>query len=383
MSSLPAWNAETIYHDGDQFFSDLGQALMTAKKSITLETYIFDRDPIGTEILRHLYDAVVRGVRVRVLLDGIGCSDWSYRDLEHLLRANVEARFYHPLPWQQADFTITRYFAPRRILFELWKLNRRNHRKVCVIDERIGFLGGLNLSARHSRKVSGRKVWRDTSVRVTGDSVESLVEAFDFAWTLTADWGRFRKRWLRYRRLPFRAGLVRLNVTRKQRRGIYRDLIRRIRSSRDRIWITNPYFIPHYTLIRALRSAALGGVDVRLLFSKRSDIWGIKWAIRAFYYILLSSKVQIFEYHASILHAKTLLIDSWATVGSSNLNHRSLFQDLEVDVVLSRSSSVGSIEEQFLKDLESSDQIELRKWQRRSWIQRVLERVALVFKKWL
>lgn len=136
-------------------------------------------------------------------------------------------------------------------------------------------------------------------------------------------------------------------------------------------------------MVRALRFAAWAGRDVRLLIPRRNDVWGLKWAIRAFYFILLSARVRIYEYSPSILHAKTLLIDDWAIVGSSNLNHRSLFYDLEVNVILTRPESLMSLETQFLRDASVSREIDSRAWANRSWTGRFLERLAMTVRHWI
>jgi cardiolipin synthase len=272
------------------------------------------------------------------------------------------------LPWQKRQLWSD--YTPRRIFLGLWKLNRRNHRKSCVIDGKTGFLGGMNITAR-------QLVWRDTSVKLEGEGLSRLSAAFEHAWN------QRRSPLLGARPGAVSSGAVRLNVTRKQRKAAFKDLVRRVLHAKRRIWITNPYFIPDLSLIRALRFAAWAGIDVRLLFPSRSDVWGIQWAIRSFYFILLSAKVRIFEYTPSVLHAKIAMIDDWVLVGSSNLNHRSLLHDLEVDAVLSSRESLLSLEEQFRSDLSTSLEVDARSWSRRGWVQKVMEKLALVFKRWL
>ncbi len=377
---MQTWQDEFIFHDGDQFFSHLTHALNAAQKTIDLETYIFDRDHLGMEMLEALSHAASRGVRVRILLDGLGCSKWSYRDAQISRMAGVAVRFFHPLPWQNKRSHILRFFRLRRILLGVWKLNRRNHRKTCVIDHQIAFLGGMNISARHLKKETGKKAWRDTSVRVSGHAVSDLAQAFEYAWNHPRS---LRNRWKRYLKVPAYPHLVRLNMVHRQRKAAYRDLIHRISTAKTRVWITNPYFVPPISLIRALRMAAGRKMDVRLLFSEKNDILGMKWAIHAFYFILLEGGIRIFEYQSSFLHAKIMLIDSWATVGSSNLNQRSFLHDLEVDVVLNHSSSVKSIENQYLTDLVGSHEIDQKVWKHQPITEKILSKFVLIFKRWL
>lgn len=370
---MHAWIDETVYVDGDQFFDALFREIDRAEDYVHLETYIFDRDELGTEVLDRLKAAARRGVSVRLLLDGFGSSEWTSEHAELLRDSGVRTKFYHPLPWQIVP-RIPMDMGLGRIFRSISKLNRRNHRKCCVVDGRVAFVGGMNVSARHINRKSGEKAWRDTSVRVTGSQVRLLNRAFENAWANTNRIGQAH---------PNPDSSVRLNRTRRERRSNYQDLIQRIVSAQNRVWITNPYFIPEVGLIRALRTASRNGIDVRLLLPGRNDVWGLKSVIRTFYLSLLITQVRIFEYAPTVLHAKTLLIDETAFVGSSNLNHRSLLHDLEVDVVLSRKETIQKLEHQFLVDLSSAEEIERRRWIGRSIFERILGRILLLFRNWI
>ncbi len=373
------WEKEVIYDDGEKFFSDILSAIAGARQSVDLETYIFDQDDLGQRILNALGAAALRGVKVRLLLDGYGCSQWSLSDLKPLRKAGVRARFYHPLPWQNPSYRFLKFISPRRIALGLWKLNRRNHRKSCVVDGHKAFLGGMNISSRHLRSSAGEDAWRDTSVCVEGD-LSQLALAFDHAWTHTRSaLPRIQMR----KRFDGAGGLLHVNVTRKQRKKNHQDLVSRVIQAQKRIWITTPYFVPDLSLLLALRLAARSGTDVRILLPFKNDVWGMKWAIGAFYFPLLTVGARIFEYKPSVLHAKVTLIDQWASVGSSNLNHRSFFHDLETDVILKLSPNIERIAGRFLKDLEVSEELRLHEWNRRSWIPRMLEGVSSLFRRWL
>ncbi len=374
------WKEEVVYHDGDRFFSDLCQALSSAKSTIDLETFIFDRDRLGTQVLKCLTDAAKRGVRVRLLLDGFGCSKWSYLDMVELKKQGVDGRFYHPWPWQNPHYQLWRSLTLRRILLGVWKLNRRNHRKTCVIDGESAFLGGMNITARHLSGDSSTPAWRDTSIQVRGREVFRLTQSFEIAWTHSRS---AYPSWHSSKRLLVRPSSIRLNLTRKQRTTAYKDLIQRIYTAKSRVWITNAYFVPDLSLIRALRYAAWSGLDVQVLVPRKSTVFGLKWASMAFYLPLLAAKVRIFEYAPAFLHAKTVLIDDWAIVGSSNLNHRSLIHDLEVDIVLSKPESLRSLESQFCYDLSLAVEINPLKWAQRRGRAQLLERLALVFRHWM
>jgi len=377
---FPAWTSERVFSNGDELFSEMLKAISNAKKSITLETYIFDHDRLGKDMLRALRNAAARGVSVRLLLDGFGCSQWEWSDLRGLFREGVKVRVYHPLPWQNRSVSWARIFQVRRLLLGLWKLNRRNHRKCCIIDGSIAFLGGMNVSSRQVESHSGPSALRDTSVRVEGPAVTRLRSAFEHTWKHPRNLSNGKSKESRSR---FAASAVRLNSSSKERRASYFDFLKRVLRARTRVWIANPYFVPDLSLVIALRFAAWNGADVRLLFPRDNNIWGLKWAAKAFYLPLLSANVSIYEYRPSLLHSKLALIDDWSLVGSSNLNQRSLLHDLEVDVVLGKLESLRDLEAEYEKDLLSSDRIDISHWKRRTFAHRLLQRLALIFRRWI
>jgi cardiolipin synthase len=150
---------------------------------------------------------------------------------------------------------------------------------------------------------------------------------------------------------------VQINATRRLRSRFHRELLGRLEAARRRIWVTTPYFVPTLPVLRVLLHAALKGLDVRLVLPEKSDIPFVRWASMTFFPPLLKAGCRIFEYHKSVLHAKTLLVDDWALVGSSNFNHRSFLHDLEVDVAAQRPSSLKSLERQYASDFQRSREI--------------------------
>jgi cardiolipin synthase A/B len=366
------WHKEVIFHDGDHFFSDLLLTIASAKEAIDLETYIFDRDQLGFSVISALGEAVARGVRVRVLLDGFGCAHWLLRHIAELRGRGVQVKVYHPLPWQVSKLRFFSSLGFNRLTKLLWTVNRRNHRKCCIIDERIAFVGSMNISARHVSKLYGNKAWRDTSVRVEGAGVTYLQESFERLWN---------RRRIRYRREAY--ALIRVNSNYFVRRRLYRDLIGRIVNSKRMVWIATPYFAPDILFLRALAYAALTKKDVRVLLPSRNDVWFMKWMARAYYSVLLRFGVRVFEYYPSVLHAKILMVDDWAVVGSSNMNHRSLIHDFELDVILAKPESLKELRDQFIKDLQVSKEILFLRWKKRTLWMRFFEFLILRLRYWV
>ncbi len=348
----PAWSDEHVYFDPGPYFQDLFRAIDQARVTIDLESYIFELDPVGYEMIERLKGASGRGVKVRVILDGVG--SWLTHEAiaEAWKNTRIELKIYHPFSFLGLAFS---------------QVNKRLHRKVIQIDRKIVFTGSFNITAKPNR---------DTGVRLAGGDQESFAQAFERIWsTRFKTFGR-AGRTRRSRRVPLR---VRLNETKRLRRICNHDLSRRILSAKKRVWVTNAYFVPPFFLLRALCHAGLSGVDVRLILPERSDHLFMKWVALAFYRTLLLSGVRILEFQKTFLHAKTWIIDDWVMVGSTNLNYRSLVHDLEVDVVLGSEHSRIALEEQF--ETDSFDAVELDPMTfRLGWFSRFLQWVVLRFR---
>lgn len=345
------WTFEQIYSDGDGFFDALTGACRSARTSIDIETYIFQRDALGERLASELTAAAGRGVAVRLVVDGVGSIGWISHFGERMTRAGVRYRVFHRMPWDTVRRA--RPFASwmTRLPMLFRSVNRRDHRKLYLFDRETAFAGSMNVSATHLDSVMGAgKGWRDLGVALRGPGCASLLEAFEYTWR--------RHRWLpvpktRSRRLTQAAdGSVRVNTTRKLRRHNFRDLLRRIDGAAKRVWITTPYFVPNGPLLRSLEAAAGRGVDVRILVPGPSDVFFMPWVAAAFEIGLLRAGAKMFRYTPRVLHAKSLIIDDWMTIGSSNMNHRSLFHDLECDVVLFSDASHRELAKIFTVDCE-------------------------------
>ncbi len=371
-------HSEAIYNIGDLYFQDLLKDIALATSTINLETYIFDNDHLGQKVAEALMAAAERGIQVRVLVDGAGTPQWSSSLAPSLESSGVQTRIFHPFPWQLWSWSRAVVKVPLLLkwIYLLLKINSRNHRKVCMIDQKIAYIGSLNISASHLSVIAGGKGWRDTAVKLEGADLSQPLEAFNQAWDNQPLKERLSAAFRQVRRNP----LIRLNHTRHRRRVLHKNLIRIMSKCKHRLWITNAYFVPDNRLLKQLKEAAATGVDVRILLPKTSDVRMMPWASNTFYLNLLKAGVRIFEYHLSFLHAKTLIIDDWMLVGSSNLNHRSLLHDLEIDVNITTDEAKKAVETQFIEDLKSSKEINLDEWLKRPLSQRIMGRLILYAK---
>lgn len=372
---------EQLFNDSKDYFDHVLADIQAAKESVSLETYVFSNDIVGKKVAHALIDAAHRGVCVRVLVDGAG-TPTAWRRLAKLLEKNkVQTKVFHPFPWQIWNWSrsVTRLPKLMKVLYLFLKVNSRNHRKIILIDDRIAYVGSLNVTRHHLSVSDGGQGWRDTAVRFTGVDLSPLSNAFIHAWTHKKFNERLRDAFRYVKKNP----RFRLNDSRHRRRVLHKNLLGIMRRSKRRIWITNAYFIPDARLLKALKDAASFGVDVRILLPLKSNHVFMPWASSCFYHSLLKAGVRIFTYTPNMLHAKALMLDDWMLLGSSNLNHRSLLHDLEIDVNIKTLDAKQALENMFLEDLKNSRELSGKTWLKQSFGQRFMGRIMLYLKYWL
>src|SRR5690606_1652255 len=320
--------------EGDLYFQSLLQDIQEAQKSITIEVYMFSEDTLGLKIQDALIKARERGVHIQIIIDGIGSHELSTSFLKRFYESGIRIKVYNPLPfyhplygklnWSK-KFLITNKRALR--------INKRNHRKIFIIDESILYTGSFNISAPHT-SYHYDLAWKDMGVRVSGESVSFGTLNFKKNWKLR-DYYRYRK-FLKKKKSLFqwKQFPLRLNQNLLMRNYFFNDFVRRIKKSQKRIWLTTPYFIPKRRRIKLLARAAQKGVDVTILISDKSDVPFFQTLQYFYYSYLLKKGVKIYHYTNTVLHAKNFIIDDWITIGSSNLNHRSFIHDLEADFII-------------------------------------------------
>lgn len=381
------WKSEEIFHEGDSYFSKMIEDFSEAKKSIYLETYIFELDDFGNFFLEALKKAAARGVKIHVLVDGIGSPVWAESHLQKLIDHKIEVRVYHPLPWISFHLKLkSRETFLRRFLLYFGRLNRRNHRKVCIIDEKIAWIGSFNISVDHLAVYKGKNAWRDTGVRVEGEGIIELVSAFQKTWARS--WGLQSKSPIKgFFRFTLKEGrkskLLRLNDSYFLRRQFNKAVLSELRSANRYIRIVNPYFIPPRKLIHTLLSSVQAGIEVSILIPQKSDVRIVRWVMLVFAERLIKKGVKVFEYLPTILHAKILMTDQQATIGSTNLNHRSFIHDLEVDIILLKPSSLLQLEAQFFTDLSNSQELKLNHFQGFRFWQKILGKMFSFLRYWM
>lgn len=337
------WAREKIFLEADHFYDHLLSEIRHARKSIDLETFTFHPDALGEKILTKLIYACNRGVMVRLLLDGWGSSEFNEKMIERLEHAGAEIKFFNPLPWKK------RTMKSLNPLKALSLINNRNHRKTCIIDSEVAYIGSINIEASHSKKFSNEEAWKDCGLRVEGLQISHIMNAFERS---------FKKENISRPVFPpkeFKESLVKWNCGEEFRLLKRNEVLERIRDAEKRIWLTSPYLVPAEEIINELSKAAERGVDVRILTPKKNDMKLFPYFNAISARDMTERGISVYLYNPKFIHAKIKVIDDWYTIGSTNLNQRSYFHDLELDVVVTHKSNKKSLLKQFKADFEESE----------------------------
>jgi cardiolipin synthase A/B len=321
------------------------------------------------------------------MYDWIGSYSLPAAFVRELLDAGVDVRVYHPLVWRRPS----------------WAINRRSHRKLLIVDRRIGFTGGLNIGDDYAPADQGGKGWRDTHVCLEGSEVAMRLEAaYNYAWNIATPYDasrkpvqrvrmglhhigrRLKRRWRRAadgREAMLEGGGIAVKILGNEefrfRRRIHSAYLHAINNARRYVLIENAYFIPNRSVRQALMRAAGRGATVAVVLASHSDVPITTYASRYLYRELLSAGVRIFEWQEGMMHAKTAVIDdAWSIVGSYNFDHRSLLHQLELAAMIADGGFAATLRDRTLADIARCIEVTLDQHNRRHWWQRTLEWLA-------
>ena len=343
--------------DGGPFYRRLLEEIGSAQRYVLVETYIWQPDETGWKVVRAMADRATAGVEVAVCYDGFGSDELSEDFLAFIDRAGIKRLAYRPVSFLKGS----------------WPWSRRNHRKLVVVDGRVGMVGGMNLANEYAAPQDGGGGWRDTSVCVHGPAVGQLESMFRTLWAKEGG-AALVSRAVRTGGAGPMAVRFLANFYRGERPLVRRAYLEAIDNAEARIRICNAYFFPDRVLRRALIRAARRGVQVELIVPATSDVRPAVHASRSLYGRFLRHGIEIYEWYRTVLHAKTAVIDGdWSTVGSSNLDPFSSFVNLEVNASI-RSREFGRMmDRQFECDRSLSRRIVPSGWKKRPWTQRIVE----------
>ena len=361
-------NRVVLLPDGPTFFQSFFAALRTAHTSILLEYYIIHDDHTGRMLADELAAAVSRGCQVALIYDFIGCVETPSSYFKNLARQGIEL-----IPFNVPSF--------RRGI--RW-FDKRDHRKMMLVDSSTVFLGGFNIGDEYSGLTGERPDFRDMGFSVSGSAVKELERIFLETWSMERSGAlELQQELKRIEDSPARgrARVVIVSGGPHHRRSYIRSAyLAAIASASDEILIATPYFVPGVRVLRSLLRAARRGVRVCLLLPARSDVPAVRLLGRSYYGALLMAGIEVYELERDILHSKVMLIDQERTViGSANLDQRSFHRNFEINCIIDNNAFGRQIRNMLQKDISVSKRIELGVHERRGLFTRMLERIIRFF----
>lgn len=354
-------NKVELLVDANVAYDAMERAIRSARSHVHMLFYIFQADQTGRRFRDLLVQKAKEGVEVRLLTDGVGSFG-----LDDFIVPLLQAGGRHE------------EFLPVGRVSRHWHLNLRNHRKIVVVDGRIAFTGGCNIGDEYTGRKRRVGRWRDTHLGIEGPAVTHLQEVFADDWFFACDEEPDDALWFP-EVAPCGSAMVHIVASGPDTdtQPIQRLFFAAVNTATERVYLTTPYFIPDQAMLVALETAALRGVDVRLLLPHRSDAPLVLHAGRSYYNELLESGVRIYEYQSGILHAKTMVVDRrWATVGSANMDVRSFRLNFEVNAAVYGSDLSNQLTALFERDLRAAREVRIEEVRAKRLGQRVAESFA-------
>jgi cardiolipin synthase len=349
----------SVLRDGGETYPAMLAALAAAQHTICFETYILAADRTGDRFKAVLIDRARAGVKVRVIYDAVGSFGLPDSWVDELRSAGCAVIDFNPIsPWRAR-----------------FRLSHRDHRKIIVVDDRVGFTGGLNIADDYAAVEDGGVGWHDMHCRVTGPIVLDLARMFRRTWRRSG--GASYPPPVAHPHEPPAGGGSYLrvldNTLIRQRTTVRRAYLHVIRAARRSVLIQNAYFLPDRGLRRALTKAVARGVDVRVMVPGRSDVRMIEWATLYVLRRLARRGVKIFCWRGPMMHAKTATVDAlWSTIGSYNFDAQSRFNNLEVTVEILDPVTGQTLANTFERDMANADPFDEQVWLRLPWWRKAL-----------
>lgn len=353
-------NSVKLYHEGTEKFDDMIEDIENAKSFVHILYYIMHDDELGHRVMNALAKKAREGVEVKLMIDGMGC----YK---------TRNKFWKIL--EDAGGEVVKFLPPRFI-----RINYRNHRKICVIDGEIGYIGGLNIGDEYVGKYKKFGFWRDSHIRVIGDIVKDLEIRFIFDYNFYAE----QKIPIADKYFP----VIQNNIGQLPMQmvssgpdtkwySIHYAFIKMMFEAEKSIYIQTPYFAPDDSIFHALKIAAMSGIDVRIMIPAIPDHPFVYWSSLSFLGQLLQAGVKCYKYEKGFMHSKLLMIDSTVcSVGTANMDMRSFMLNFEINAFIYDRKTTVDFEVEFLKDLDNCTEITQEWYDKRSRITRIKESVS-------
>ncbi|MBU2976349.1 cardiolipin synthase [Zobellia sp. B3R18] len=346
-------NNVEILINGEEKFKRLFEDLRNAESHIHLEYFVLFDDELGNKLISILMDKAKSGVKVRLVYDDVG-SKISNRVKKNMTKAGIEHDAFMPVLFSNST----------------GKLNYRDHRKIIVIDGKVGYVGGINLAQRYDNSYKNPRYWRDTHLRLQGGAVGSLQSSFLLNWNFASNNEVEIEKSFFPQNKPETEKPVAVQIAASgpdtDWANIMEAIFCAISSAKERIYITSPYFMPNDAILTALTTAARSGLDVRVMVPYESDSWAAQYAGDSYIEHCLESGIRIYRYCKGFIHAKTMVIDNqFSTVGTANLDYRSFSINFEINAMIYNQEINRQLATNFFDDLEECEEVELERWQNR------------------
>ena len=361
-SSITFDNDVKILQNAENKFSALFDDLRQAENHIHLEYYIFNDDVIGGKLMDVLCEQSQKGISVKVIYDYVG-SEMTNKGLNKMKAAGIEVYAFMPVWFPN----LTR------------RLNYRDHRKIIVIDGRIGYVGGVNICDLYVNSENSKFYWRDTHARIEGHAVKSLQTQFLYNWDfLTSEEVEIKEEYyptvIVGQHVPVQ---IAASGPDTDFPNIMEAMLTAITTAEKSIYITTPYFVPNDEILTALCTASRSGIDVKIIIPLKGDSWAAKYATNSFIEQMLESGVQVYHYCKGMVHAKTMVVDGiLSTVGTCNMDNRSFLLNFEVNALFYNKEISEELTRFFEEDLEECSQNTLEEWRQRPVISKIKESIC-------
>ncbi len=366
LKSSPLYGGSSVefYSDGESKFKALFAELEKAKKHIHIQYYIFMDDEMGCKTRDILLRKAAEGVEVRLIYDDVG----SWKAKRSFFK-DMQANGIEVQPFLKVAFKILTS-----------RVNYRNHRKIVVIDGKVGFVGGMNIADRYLNGIN-KGIWRDSHIKIEGKAVAGLQTSF------LIDWYSSRKEFLAsdtYYPVLENKGDNMMQFATSGPVGPYKDIhlgiLQAISNAKESVYIQTPYFIPTDSLLLAIQMASMRGVDVRLMLPRDSDTTFVQIASMSYLKDVLDTKVKVYFFEAGFLHSKLMTIDNSLTItGSANMDVRSFEHNFEIDAFIYNEATCEKAKKIFLKDMEHSTLLSVEEWDKRGRFEKFKESVMRLF----
>ncbi len=359
-------NEVIIIDDGDLAYDEILNCIQEAKKNINISTYIFESDYVGKIFKDALIKKIEEGIEVNVIYDAVGSIRASRKFFKEMKEAGIHLIEFHPI------FTLN-----------LIKLNQRLHRKLFIIDGKVAFIGGMNISCEYAGPKYKGYNWRDLMAKVEGPAVADLQTMFFALWVRVG--GVFSHKELEYFPQLHHKGdkdVVTVGTDYWVERKKLRDtFIMLVKKAEKEILIESAYFLPDHDIRKTLRDAARRGVEVKIIIPRNTDIKTVYYARRAMYTKFLKAGVKIYEYTPHVLHTKLAVIDrSTVIIGSANFDYRSFIHNIEGNIIVEGGEIGRDAYTIFQKDLENSQEVILEEFEKRSFAIKLIEWFLFFFR---